>query len=70
MTPSAVGVLGSDPGVVGIDAHDRNLQRFTDKWGGPPNHETYTRPWDPTSAGGTNWATTKAAVGSGRARQG
>lgn len=44
-------------GIVGRDAHDRNLDRYRAKWGGDPHHETYTRPWDPSSVGGTNWHT-------------
>lgn len=44
-------------GAVGREAHDDNLVRFREKWGGDPNHETYERPWDPSSKGGSNWYT-------------
>jgi hypothetical protein len=43
-------------GVVPAKVHDEGLARFRAKWGGDPYHETYQRPFDPTSVGGSNVA--------------
>lgn len=44
-------------GLIDAGCYERNRLLYERKWGGPPFHETYARPYDPTSVGeASNWA--------------